>query len=73
MIFYPVTDAPNYPKGCIASLVTGTLAIPFILLIAWLEKRSRAKGIVGSSIEDTSDDGKIDDVGVKITVMKGMC
>lgn len=44
LIFYPVTDAPDYHKGYIASLVTGTLVIPFILLIAFLERRDRRLG-----------------------------
>lgn len=47
IIFYPVTDAPNYEKGYIASLVTGALTIPCILTIAWLEKRGRARGEIG--------------------------
>lgn len=47
IIFYPVTDAPDYHKGYIASLVTGFLTIPCILTIAWLEKRGRAKGEIG--------------------------
>ncbi|EXJ89291.1 hypothetical protein A1O3_02357 [Capronia epimyces CBS 606.96] len=47
LIFYPVTDAPNYRKGYIASLATGAATIPLIVLIAWLEKRGRAKGILG--------------------------
>ncbi|KAL4965462.1 major facilitator superfamily domain-containing protein [Aspergillus stella-maris] len=56
LIFYPVTDAPNYRKGYIASLVTGALTLPFILLIAYLEKRDRARGIIGRlPIESDSD------------------
>lgn len=47
LIFYPVTDAPNFRKGYIASLVTGALTLPFILLIAYLEKRDTARGILG--------------------------
>lgn len=47
LIFYPVTDAPNYRKGYIASLVTGSLTIPLVLLIAYLEKRGRARGTIG--------------------------
>lgn len=47
IIFYPVTDAPNYEKGYIASLVTGALTIPVILLITLLEKRGRARGEIG--------------------------
>lgn len=72
LIFYPVTDAPNYRKGYIASLVTGTLTIPFIVLIARLEKKGRAKGIIGRSIvEDTNDDGQIHDDGVDDSHQRG--
>ncbi|KAI0129904.1 pantothenate transporter [Xylariales sp. AK1849] len=53
LIFYPVTDAPNYGKGYIASLVTGTLVIPFIGLIAWLEKRDRQAGRIGMRFEES--------------------
>ncbi|KAK2026427.1 major facilitator superfamily transporter [Colletotrichum zoysiae] len=48
LIFFPVTDAPNYRKGYIASLVTGALTVPVILLIAFLEKRGRRNGTLGS-------------------------
>ncbi|OOF92103.1 hypothetical protein ASPCADRAFT_517999 [Aspergillus carbonarius ITEM 5010] len=47
LIFYPATDAPNFQKGYIASLVTGALTLPFIGLIAYLEKRDTARGIIG--------------------------
>ncbi|OJJ61731.1 hypothetical protein ASPSYDRAFT_75763 [Aspergillus sydowii CBS 593.65] len=46
LIFYPVTDAPNYRKGYIASLVTGALTLPFIAVIAYLEKRDIARGVI---------------------------
>ncbi|CCF45852.1 pantothenate transporter liz1 [Colletotrichum higginsianum] len=52
LIFYPVTDAPNYRKGYIASLVTGALTVPVILLIAFLERRGRGKG----TIADVNDE-----------------
>lgn len=56
IIFYPVTDAPDYGRGYIASLVTGALTIPCILTIAWLEKRGRAKGEIGRVfVEDRTD------------------
>ncbi|KAK9416953.1 putative Pantothenate transporter [Seiridium unicorne] len=58
LIFYPVTDAPHYEKGYIASLVTGALVIPFIGLIAYLEKRDRAAGKIGMTFDD--DDGNDD-------------
>lgn len=47
LIFYPVTDAPNYRKGYVASLATGVLTIPVILLIARLEAHGRRKGTIG--------------------------
>ena len=47
LVFYPVTDAPNFRKGYIASLVTGMLTLPVIGLIAYLEKRDTARGIIG--------------------------
>ncbi|KAJ9389201.1 hypothetical protein DTO063F5_2361 [Paecilomyces variotii] len=52
LIFYPVTDALNFEKGYIASLVTGALTIPFIILIAYLEKRDVAKGFIGRNQEE---------------------
>lgn len=52
LIFYPVTDAPNYEKGYIASLVTGSLVVPFIGLITYLEKRDRAAGRIGMTHDD---------------------
>lgn len=51
LIFYPVTDAPNYRKGYIASLATGAAVIPLILLIAYLEKKGRASGKIGREFE----------------------
>lgn len=56
LIFYPVTDAPDYHKGYIASLVTGTLVIPFIGLIAFLEKRDRLAGKIGVSFEEADSE-----------------
>ncbi|KXS95047.1 hypothetical protein AC579_1611 [Pseudocercospora musae] len=50
LIFYPVTDAPNYRKGYIASLVTGCLTIPVIALIATLERRGKQEGTIGRNI-----------------------
>ncbi|KAL2822269.1 major facilitator superfamily domain-containing protein [Aspergillus cavernicola] len=61
LIFYPVTDAPNYRKGYIASLVTGALTLPFIGLIAYLEKRDTARGVIvrlpGSSYTSGPSEG----------------
>lgn len=56
LIFYPVTDAPNYRKGYIASLVTGAALIPLILLIAYLEKRDRAAGKIGRDCDSEDHD-----------------
>ncbi|KAJ5281128.1 pantothenate transporter [Penicillium angulare] len=47
LIFYPATDAPHFRKGYIASLITGALTLPFIGIIAYLEKRDTARGIIG--------------------------
>lgn len=47
LIFYPATDAPDFHKGYIASLVTGALTLPLIGLIAYLEKRDTARGVIG--------------------------
>lgn len=55
IVFYPVTDAPDYHSGYIASLVTGALTIPVILLIAWLEKRGRARGEIGRIAEEQGE------------------
>jgi MFS transporter, ACS family, pantothenate transporter len=52
LIFFPVTDAPDYHKGYIASLVTGTLTVPVILAIAYLEKLGRKKGVIGRPVEE---------------------
>ncbi|PWY67948.1 MFS general substrate transporter [Aspergillus heteromorphus CBS 117.55] len=47
LIFYPATDAPHFRKGYIASLVTGALTLPLVGVIAYLEKRDTARGIIG--------------------------
>ena len=47
LIFYPVTDAPNYKKGYIASLVTGALILPLVLVIAFLERQGVKDGTLG--------------------------
>lgn len=49
-----MTDAPNYQKGYIASLVTGALTVPVILLIAFLERRGRRNGTIAGSINEGS-------------------
>jgi ACS family pantothenate transporter-like MFS transporter len=59
LIFYPVTDAPDYHKGYVASLVTGACTIPVIGLIAGLERRGRAAGTIGRTdvgLEDEEEE-----------------
>lgn len=43
IIFYPTTDAPYYTKGYIASLVLGTLIVPTVGVIVYLERRDKAR------------------------------
>ena len=56
LIFYPATDAPNYHKGYVASLITGALTIPLVGVIALLEIRGRRRGTIGRTVEETVDD-----------------
>jgi ACS family pantothenate transporter-like MFS transporter len=56
LIFYPVTDAPNYRKGYIASIVTGSLILPLVLVIAYLEKRGLANGTLGRKFEENMEE-----------------
>ncbi|KAJ6120973.1 pantothenate transporter [Penicillium sp. IBT 18751x] len=68
LVFYPATAAPNFHKGYVASLVTGALTLPFIGLIAYLEKRDRARGVIGrieadESIGDETDRLRGDEPG----------
>jgi ACS family pantothenate transporter-like MFS transporter len=62
LIFYPVTDAPNFRKGYIASLVTGILILPLVGVIAYLEKRGIASEKLGRTAiegsEANGDEGK---------------
>ncbi|QUC21303.1 uncharacterized protein UV8b_05546 [Ustilaginoidea virens] len=58
IVFYPVTDAPEYPRGFVASLVTGALTIPIIALIAYLERRGRQIGTIGRMLDDAEGPGK---------------
>lgn len=51
LIFYPVTDAPNYRKGYIASLVTGALIIPLVGVIAYLERKGITSDELGRKTE----------------------
>ncbi|KAK7744114.1 hypothetical protein SLS53_003635 [Cytospora paraplurivora] len=70
IIFYPVTDAPHYQKGYIASLVTGALTIPVILLITWLEKRGRARGEIGRVVEDDQVEHAVDEEPIPVSGTK---
>lgn len=51
IIFYPVTDAPNYRKGYIASIITGSLILPFVFVIAYLERRGIENGTLGRKFD----------------------
>ncbi|KAL1602631.1 hypothetical protein SLS60_006048 [Paraconiothyrium brasiliense] len=65
LVFYPVTDAPHYEKGYIASLVTGALVVPFVGLIAYLETRDRRNGKIGLNFDaqgEENDDMVNEDV-----------
>jgi ACS family pantothenate transporter-like MFS transporter len=59
LIFYPVTDAPNYRKGYIASIITGALILPLVLVIAYLEKRGIKNGTLGRKFdrEESGEEG----------------
>ena len=52
LIFYPVTDAPNYRKGYVASIVTGALVLPLVLGIAYLERRGIANGTLARKFDN---------------------
>ncbi|CZR65449.1 probable permease of the major facilitator superfamily [Phialocephala subalpina] len=64
LIFYPVTDAPNYRKGYIASIITGSLILPLVLVIAYLERRGIANGTLGRKFEEEEDEARESDSGV---------
>jgi MFS transporter, ACS family, pantothenate transporter len=77
LIFYPVTDAPNYEKGYIASLVTGALTLPLVWVITHLQRRDTARGLIGrvhedyssdASIQGDGDGGKPNDAGESVNV-----
>jgi len=63
LIFYPVTDAPNYRKGYIASIVTGALILPLVLVIAYLEKQGIKNGTIGRNIEREESGGEESESG----------
>jgi ACS family pantothenate transporter-like MFS transporter len=53
-----VTDAPNYRKGYIASLVTGTIILPLVGVIAYLERKGIAEEKLGrTALEGSEGDG----------------
>jgi MFS transporter, ACS family, pantothenate transporter len=59
LVFYPVTDAPDFRRGYVASVVTGALVLPFIGLIAYLERRDRRAGKIGMvSFEAEDQEGE---------------
>lgn len=58
LIFYPVTDAPNYRKGYIASIVTGSLILPLVLVIAYLERKGLADGTLGRKFHGEEREGR---------------
>jgi MFS transporter, ACS family, pantothenate transporter len=67
LIFYPVTDAPNYRRGYIASIVTGSLILPLVGLIAWLERKGKENGKMGRvavSSSSTGDDDEQPEAGI---------
>ncbi|KAH8807622.1 pantothenate transporter [Xylogone sp. PMI_703] len=64
LIFYPVTDAPNYRKGYIASLVTGTLILPLVGFIAFLEKRGIRRGILGRTFSQPLAENSVEDEAI---------
>lgn len=71
LIFYPVTDAPNYRKGYIASLVTGSLIIPLVGVIAWLERRGRARGKLGRvAVNESETNGDNDQPEASIGTLR---
>ncbi|KAF2669186.1 pantothenate transporter [Microthyrium microscopicum] len=61
LVFYPVTDAPNFRKGYIASIVTGSLILPLVLLIAYLEKKGLRKGELGRRFDEVENEDEIED------------
>jgi ACS family pantothenate transporter-like MFS transporter len=66
LIFYPVTDAPNYRKGYIASFVTGALILPLVLVIAFLERRGIKDGTLGREFSsDQFDENDIDQISIE--------
>jgi ACS family pantothenate transporter-like MFS transporter len=63
LIFYPVTDAPNYRKGYIASIITGALILPLVLVITYLEKQGIKNGTIGRKDEREESGGEESESG----------
>jgi ACS family pantothenate transporter-like MFS transporter len=71
LIFYPVTDAPNYRKGYIASIVTGALIIPLVLLIAFLEKQGVQRETLGLDFEsDQANERRSDEQEASVVTVE---
>ncbi|KAK1139890.1 hypothetical protein N8T08_011051 [Aspergillus melleus] len=66
LVFYPVTDAPHFEKGYIASLVTGAMTLPFIGLIVYLDKKGVGRGLSESDAENQSEESLRDDERVEV-------
>jgi len=60
IVFFAADHAPDYHGGYVASLLTGMATIPLIIVIAYLEKKGRKKGIIGRTKGATlsDDDGE---------------
>jgi ACS family pantothenate transporter-like MFS transporter len=57
VVFYPVTDAPLYKKGFTASLILGTLIVPTVALVVYLEaKQKRELASASQSLMEPSEE-----------------
>jgi ACS family pantothenate transporter-like MFS transporter len=70
LIFYPVTDAPNYRKKYIASILTGSLTIPLVFLIAYLEEKGTKEGTIGRVFEEQEESSQRPEYGIFV---QGQC
>lgn len=61
LVFYPVTDAPDFRKGYISSLVTGAVTLPFILAIAYLDCRDTRTGVIGRRPFEEVEEAEVSD------------
>lgn len=55
IVFYPVTDAPLYKKGFTASLVLGSLIVPTVALVVYLEQRQKGELAGASEVTNESE------------------